>query len=117
MRRPAFLAATAGGSSSTAAPPGRSRARQCSTQASSGSVRGGSPWLQRESVANSSYFAAKFGVDVRQRFSDAWGSLKHDGYLAEYSDDRVALTREGLLRVDMLLHRFFLEQHRGVRYT
>ena len=63
------------------------------------------------------YFSVKFGVDVRERFADAWASIGEDGYLAEFSDDRVALTREGLLRVDMLLHRFFLEQHRGVRYT
>jgi oxygen-independent coproporphyrinogen-3 oxidase len=63
------------------------------------------------------YFATKFGTDVRQRFADAWASIRNDGYLAEFTDDRIALTREGLLRVDMLLHRFFLEQHRGLRYT
>jgi len=63
------------------------------------------------------YFGVKFGVDIRERFADAWSSIREDGYLAEFSDDRVALTREGLLRVDMLLRRFFLEQHRGVRYT
>jgi len=64
-----------------------------------------------------SYFAAKFGVDIRDRFGDVWQSLAADGYLAAESDDRIALTREGLLRVDMLLHRFFLQEHRGVRYT
>ena len=31
----------------------------------------------------------------------------------EFSADRVALTREGLLRVDMLLHRFFLSSTAG----
>jgi len=63
------------------------------------------------------YFAAKFGVDIRERFADVWQSIARDGYLAANGDDRIALTREGLLRVDMLLHRFFLPQHRGVRYT
>jgi len=63
------------------------------------------------------YFGVKFGVDIRERFADAWASIREDGYLAEFSADSVALTREGLLRVDMLLHRFFLEQHRNVRYT
>jgi hypothetical protein len=29
----------------------------------------------------------------------------------------VALTRDGLLRVDGLLKRFFLPQHAGIRYT
>ena len=64
-----------------------------------------------------SYFAAKFGVDIRDRFADAWRSIAADGFLAPGADDRIALTREGLLRVDMLLQRFFLPQHRNVRYT
>jgi oxygen-independent coproporphyrinogen-3 oxidase len=63
------------------------------------------------------YFAAKFGVDVRDRFADAWRSIKADGYLAETSANRIALTRDGLLRVDLLLPRFFKPEHRGVRYT
>ena len=44
-------------------------------------------------------------------------SIRREGYLAAADDDRIALTREGLLRVDMLLHRFFLPEHQGVRYT
>jgi oxygen-independent coproporphyrinogen-3 oxidase len=72
--------------------------------------------LKRGSI-RPGYFAEKFGVDIRRRFAGAWASIREDGYLAESSDDRIALTREGLLRVDMLLQRFFLEQHRGVRYT
>jgi coproporphyrinogen III oxidase-like Fe-S oxidoreductase len=63
------------------------------------------------------YFRDKFGADVRARFADVWRSLANDGYLAANEPDRVALTREGLLRVDMLLSRFFLPQHVGVRYT
>jgi oxygen-independent coproporphyrinogen-3 oxidase len=63
------------------------------------------------------YFRGKFGVDVRTRFADVWRSLSDDGYLAGNDAQRVALTREGLLRVDMLLSRLFLPQHVGVRYT
>jgi coproporphyrinogen III oxidase-like Fe-S oxidoreductase len=72
--------------------------------------------LKRGSI-RPAYFAQKFGVDVHERFASAWQSIKADGYLAENTGDRIALTRDGLLRVDMLLHRFFLEQHRNVRYT
>ena len=65
-----------------------------------------------------SYFAQKFGVDVRKRFADAWRSLADDGWLVKRpEEDRISLTRDGLLRVDMLLTRFFLPQHVGVRYT
>ena len=63
------------------------------------------------------YFAQKYGVDVSTRFRDALDSLQGDGYLAERTSDRVALTREGLLRVDVLLPRFFLPEHAGIRYT
>ena len=72
--------------------------------------------LKRGSI-RPSYFAAKFGVDIAERFADVWRSIAKDGYLGPATDDRIALTREGLLRVDMLLHRFFLERHRNVRYT
>jgi oxygen-independent coproporphyrinogen-3 oxidase len=63
------------------------------------------------------YFAAKFGVDIGERFAPVWQSIARDGFLADRSADRIALTRDGLLRVDSLLHRFFLPEHRGVRYT
>jgi oxygen-independent coproporphyrinogen-3 oxidase len=64
-----------------------------------------------------SYFADKYGVDVLQRFSEAIKSLHADGYLAEANPDRIALTRDALLRVDVLLPRFFLPEHAGIRYT
>jgi oxygen-independent coproporphyrinogen-3 oxidase len=72
--------------------------------------------LKRGSV-RPGYFAGKYGVDVRSRFEAPLRSLETDGYLAPADDDRIALTREGLLRVDSLLHRFFLPQHAGIRYT
>jgi oxygen-independent coproporphyrinogen III oxidase len=64
-----------------------------------------------------SYFERKYGVDVLSRFGGAIKSLREDGYLAEASADRIALTREGLMRVDVLLPRFFLPEHAGIRYT
>jgi oxygen-independent coproporphyrinogen-3 oxidase len=72
--------------------------------------------LKRGSIRPAA-FQRKFGVDVRTRFAGVWRSLADEGYLADNNADRVALTREGLLRVDMLLSRFFLPQHVGVRYT
>ncbi len=63
------------------------------------------------------YFQEKYGADVLQRFRDPLDSIAADGYIAERSAERVALTREGLLRVDGLLKRFFLPEHLGIRYT
>ena len=64
-----------------------------------------------------SYFREKYGVDVLRRFAAPLGRIKAAGYLEEMSERRIALTREGLLRVDVLLHGFFLPQHTGIRYT
>ena len=63
------------------------------------------------------YFQGKYGVDVLQRFQPQFQQLSADGYLATAAPDRVALTREGLLRVDGLLSRFFLPEHSNIRYT
>jgi oxygen-independent coproporphyrinogen-3 oxidase len=63
-----------------------------------------------------SYFAAKYGVDVSERFRSQLDELRDEGVLT-LGDDRVALTRDGLLRVDSLLPRFFKPEHRSVRYT
>jgi oxygen-independent coproporphyrinogen III oxidase len=63
-----------------------------------------------------SYFAAKYGEDVVARYRDQFAELGDEGYL-ETGPDRVTLTREGLLRVDTLLPRFFKPEHLTVRYT
>jgi oxygen-independent coproporphyrinogen III oxidase len=63
------------------------------------------------------YFADKYGVDILERFREPLASLRDEGYLAAADDEVVALTREGLLRVDLLLGRFFLPEHTGIRYT
>ena len=64
-----------------------------------------------------SYFEQKYHVDVHTRFAEALDSLRADGYLSAVNGDRIALTRDGLLRVDSLLPRFFLPEHTDIRYT
>ena len=63
-----------------------------------------------------SYFAAKYGEDVTARYRDQFAGLAEEGFLST-GPDRVTLTREGLLRVDSLLPRFFKPEHAAVRYT
>jgi oxygen-independent coproporphyrinogen III oxidase len=72
--------------------------------------------LKRGSI-RPAYFRAKYGVDVLSRFAQPIASLRADGYLAGADEDRVSLSRSGLLRVDVLLPRFFLPAHAGIRYT
>jgi oxygen-independent coproporphyrinogen-3 oxidase len=62
-------------------------------------------------------FRETYGVDVLERFRVPLETLTADGFLAEANRDRIALTRAGLLRVDVLLRRFFLPEHVDVRYT
>ena len=64
-----------------------------------------------------SYFQDKYQVDVRSRFAPPFESLRRDGFLEELSNDTVRLSRDGLLRVDSLLPRFFLPTHTDIRYT
>ncbi len=63
------------------------------------------------------YFLEKYQIDLHDRFADQLGSLAADGYLASANQDAIVLSREGLLRVDALLPRFFLPRHHGIRYT
>jgi coproporphyrinogen III oxidase-like Fe-S oxidoreductase len=62
------------------------------------------------------YFEQKYGVDPLARFRPQLDALKNEGVL-ESSRDRVTLSRDGLLRVDSLLPRFFKPEHTAVRYT
>ncbi len=62
------------------------------------------------------YFLRKFGADILSRFAGPLGRLAEAGQLA-VDGDRLRLSRSGLLRVDELLHEFFLPQHRNARYT
>jgi oxygen-independent coproporphyrinogen-3 oxidase len=63
------------------------------------------------------YFTQKYGVNILEHFQPQWASLRGDGYLSESSAARILLSREGLLRVDSLLPRFFLPEHVNIRYT
>ena len=63
------------------------------------------------------YFENKYGVSILERFKNQLDSLKSEGYLASAAKEIVSLSREGLLRVDSLLPRFFLPHHAGIRYT
>jgi len=63
-----------------------------------------------------SYFESKYGVAVVDRFKAQIGALAAEGLLTT-GPDVVSLTRDGLLRVDSLLPRFFKPEHAAVRYT
>src|SRR5262245_43350294 len=63
------------------------------------------------------YFRDKYDADVLQRFREPLDSIAADGYLAERREQRGALAREGLSRVDALLERFVLPEHLGIRST
>jgi oxygen-independent coproporphyrinogen-3 oxidase len=63
------------------------------------------------------YFRDKYGVNVLNRFRSQLDSLKSSGFLTTATEQVIALSREGLLRVDALLPGFFLPQHVNIRYT
>lgn len=62
------------------------------------------------------YFRGKFGVDPSERFHRQFEDLRGRGLLTSQGDWLV-LSRGALLKVDTLLHAFFLPQHRGPRYV
>ena len=62
------------------------------------------------------YFQTKFNIDIIDHWRAEWDQYVEEGWVS-LSDNRVELSREGLLRVDGLLPAFFEEQHQGVRYT
>jgi len=61
-------------------------------------------------------FTQKFGRDPREQFAQALASLKEQGFLTE-GDNRIGITREGLLQVDRLLFEFFKPEHKTGRYA
>ena len=61
-------------------------------------------------------FRDKFGVDPLERFAAPLQKHAEDGYLV-IDGPRVELARHGLLQVDRLLHDFFPDEHREVRYA
>ena len=71
----------------------------------------------KRGTAAPEYFASKYGVNVLDRFAEPLRSLQAAGYLTRADPQSIGLTRAGLLRVDVLLPRFFLPQHTNIRYT
>ena len=71
----------------------------------------------KKGAVSPAYFEEKYGVAPLDRFRGALDSLEAGGYLQAREPGRIALTRDGLLRVDVLLQRFFLPEHRNIRYT
>jgi oxygen-independent coproporphyrinogen-3 oxidase len=62
------------------------------------------------------YFERKFQVDILEHWQPQWQHYAEQGWLT-VSDQRIKLTRDGLLRVDGLLPAFFESAHQDVRYT
>ena len=65
---------------------------------------------------DSAYFLSKFGVKIMDRFREAIAGLRRDGFLHE-ANGELRLNRQGILRVDALLPRFFEDAYRDIRYT
>ncbi|CAN5253466.1 coproporphyrinogen-III oxidase family protein [soil metagenome] len=63
-----------------------------------------------------SYYIEKFGIDPSERFRSQLDYLQSEGF-ATLGEDRIELTRDGLLQVDRLLEPFFLPEHRNARYA
>jgi oxygen-independent coproporphyrinogen-3 oxidase len=67
---------------------------------------------------NVAYFRSKFGVDIIDTWAATWDDYFEDGLLTvDHEQDRIELTRQGLLQIDSLLPAFFEPQYQGVRYS
>ena len=64
----------------------------------------------------SDYFQEKFGVQILDRFGPIFQDYEKQG-LMRITGDAVALSREGLLRVDSLLPAFYDPRYQNARYT
>ena len=62
------------------------------------------------------YFTEKFGVDLRETYSEALSNLTDQGMLT-VGDSDIRMTDAGVLRVDQLLPEFYAEKYRDSRYT
>ena len=72
--------------------------------------------LMKRGYLELEYFQDKFEVNIAEHWANVWKGYQEDGWLT-VGEDRIELTRQGLLRVDGLLPAFFEPQHQGVRYT
>jgi oxygen-independent coproporphyrinogen-3 oxidase len=67
-----------------------------------------------------SYFLNKFGISLSEKFGEQIAFLKSRGLMNELADgsgDWLTLDRQALLKVDVIVHAFFLPRHRSPRYT
>ena len=62
------------------------------------------------------YFLNKFNISLEKRFSTILSEWEKNGDLTKDGADLV-LSRDALLRVDSLLHQFFLPHHQDARYV
>jgi oxygen-independent coproporphyrinogen-3 oxidase len=62
------------------------------------------------------YFRKKFGINIGERYRSIFSDWESRGLL-EKKTECWELSREALLRVDSLLHQFFLPQHQNAKYV
>ena len=62
------------------------------------------------------YFLKKFGVEIESRYESVFKDWE-DRQIVEKNSDKWELSREALLRVDSLMHQFFLPQHQNAKYV
>lgn len=62
------------------------------------------------------YFEKKFSANLFARFGEAFHRLQQVGFM-EPHQDKIELTKKGLMRVDQLLPEFYEAKHRNSRYT
>ena len=72
--------------------------------------------LMKKGYLDVDYFRDKFKVDIIDHWKDVWQGYVDEG-IVQIQEDRIELSRDGLLRVDSLLPAFFEAEHQGVRYT
>lgn len=70
----------------------------------------------KEGKLDPGYFLAKHGVSIETEFAAAFAALRQARLLQD-KGDALALTREGLLKVDSLLQEFYEPEYQNTRYT
>ncbi len=62
------------------------------------------------------FYRQKHGIDPGEFYRSELSELARQGF-AVVDAEKVCLSRAGLLQIDRLLHRFFLDRHRGPHYA
>ena len=70
----------------------------------------------KEGKLDPAYFQGKFGVSIEKEFAEAFAGLRRDVLLKD-KGGMLTLTREGLLKVDLLLQEFYAPEFQNTRYT